>query len=242
MNKSLRVICVFVSFWMPLDRRAGGRLAVAADQGDHSVRRRQRGRRGAAAGVRASRGRTRPVDRDRKPRRRRRRGRFGAGRESRSRWLQHSRPVVGADDCAGDLSERDLRRHPGPRLGADDRIQRQRDDRAEGAALEDHPGLHRRRQGQARLDLVRFGRHRQRRAYQHREIPLCRRHRGHACALSRGPGSDRRHPRRADRPVFLPARDRAAADPRGPGPRAGGLDGQSASPICPTCRRRSRSD
>ena len=81
------------------------------------------------------------------------------------------------------------------------------------AALENHSGFHCRRQGQARLDFVRLGRHRQRGAYQRREIPPRRRHRGHPCALSRRRRSDRRHPRRPGRFLFLPARDRAAPDP-----------------------------
>ena len=43
----------------------------------------------------------------------------------------------GAGDRAGDLSRPELRRHQRPRLGADDRLQRQCDDRAGVAAVED---------------------------------------------------------------------------------------------------------
>ncbi len=116
---------------------------------------------------------------------------------------------------------------PGSRRRADDRLQRQCDDRAAVAAVEDRAGIHRRRQSQARLDFVRLGRHRQRGAYQRREIPPRRRHPGHPCALSRRRRGDRRHHRRPGRFLFLPARDRAAADPRRAGPRAPGVDAEA---------------
>jgi hypothetical protein len=98
-------------------------------------------------------------------------------------------------------------------------LKRQCDDRADLAALEDRAGFHRRRQGKTRLDFVRLGRHRQRGAYQRREIPPCRRHRGDACALSRRRGSHHRHPGRPARFLFLSARNRAAIDPGRPGAR-----------------------
>jgi tripartite-type tricarboxylate transporter receptor subunit TctC len=51
--------------------------------------------------------------------------------------------VLGAHDCTGDFSEPGLRRLERSRLRADDRFQRQRDDRAQFTALEDDPGFHR---------------------------------------------------------------------------------------------------
>ena len=193
--------------------RAGARLAVASDPRHDSVRRRQRHRRGAAGGVRSSRRRTRPADRGRKQRRRRRHARHRDGGQGGARWLQHPRPFLGADHRARDLSRPVLRSDQGSRRGADDRHQRQCDDRAAVAAVEDGAGLHRGRQGQARLDLVRLDRRRQRGAYQRREIPPRRRHRGDPRAVSRRRRGDRRHHRRPDRLLFLSDRHRASADP-----------------------------
>ncbi len=221
--------CVGVLFYGRHGAR--GRLAVAPDQGDDTVRRRKCCRRRAAGGVRRARGRTRPVHRGREPAGRRRHARHRHGGEGRSGRLQHSCPILGAGDRAGDLSQADLRRHQGSRLGADDRLQRQCDDRAGHAAVENRAGFHRRRQGEARLDFVRLGRRRQRGAYQRREIPPCRRDRNNPRALPRRRRSDRRHSRRPDRLLFLPARHRAASDQGRPGAGAGGLD--------PAARRRS---
>src|SRR6266478_6435770 len=114
-------------------------------------------------------------------------------------------------------------------VGADDRLQRQCDDRAQLAALEDRAAFYRWRQSKAGVDLVRLRRHRQRGAYQLREIPARGRSRGNACAVSRRLRGDRRHPRGQNRFLFLSARDRAAHDPRSSGARAIGVDAQAGA-------------
>ena len=61
----------------------------------------------------------------------------------RSRRLQHAGAFLGADDCAGDLSQSDFRREKRSCRRADDRLQRQCDDRAAVAAVENRAGVHR---------------------------------------------------------------------------------------------------
>ena len=108
MRRSTVLVLLFVS--LRLAAGAGRHLAIEADPGDHSVRRRQRRRRHPAHRVRAAVAPARPADRGREPRRRRRHDRRRGGRQGRAGRLHAAGAFLRAHDRAGDLSQSALRR------------------------------------------------------------------------------------------------------------------------------------